>query len=489
MKIFISYPPLEGRGTPMLGQNRQFQWFHNPSFIYPMAAASAATLLASKGHEVTWDDGIAFRWSAEKWWERLLAARPDMVAMETKTPVVKQHWKIAARIKEALPKTVVALMGDHVTALPEETMKNCPCDYVITGGDFDFLLASIVDHITAGTALEPGIWYRENGEIRNTGCFKLGHDLNELPLIDRELTCWRLYGEPLYKREPFTYTMVGRDCPWAKCTFCSWTTLFPTFRTRTPEKLLDEIGILIEKYGVREIFDDTGTFPSGKWLERFCKGMIRRGYHRKIRLSCNFRFDYLARERAALMREAGFRLLKLGLESANQATLDRLKKGTRVEEIEQGCRIAKEAGLEVHLTIMVGYPWETREDAERTLGLARRLMRNGLADMLQSTVTVPYPGTPLYREAVENGWLRFGPAEYERFDMSQPVFTTPDMTPEEVTEMCNSIYRSFLTPRYVLRYLLSIRSWSDFKFIAKGAKAVIGHLMDFSWKKSRRETE
>ena len=49
MKIFISYPPLEGKGTPLLGQNRQFQWFHNPSFIYPMVAASAATLLASRG--------------------------------------------------------------------------------------------------------------------------------------------------------------------------------------------------------------------------------------------------------------------------------------------------------------------------------------------------------------------------------------------------------------------------------------------------------
>ena len=59
MKIFVSYPPLEGKGTPMLGQNRQFQWFHNPSFIYPMVAASTATLLKSEGHDVFWDDGIA----------------------------------------------------------------------------------------------------------------------------------------------------------------------------------------------------------------------------------------------------------------------------------------------------------------------------------------------------------------------------------------------------------------------------------------------
>ena len=143
MKIFISYPPLAGKGTPMLGQNRQFQWFHNPSFIYPMVAASAATLLKENGHEVIWDDGIANRWTGEQWWERLLAEKPELIAIETKTPVVHQHWQITDRIKQELPDTLVALMGDHITALPEETMNNCRCDFAITGGDYDFLLASI----------------------------------------------------------------------------------------------------------------------------------------------------------------------------------------------------------------------------------------------------------------------------------------------------------------------------------------------------------
>ena len=479
MKIFISYPPLEGKGTPMLGQNRQFQWFHNPSFIYPMIPASAATLLKEKGHNVTWDDSIARQWKQEHWWKRILTEKPDLIAMETKTPVVRRHWNITNRIKRELPGTLVVLMGDHITALPEETMKNCLCDFAVTGGDYDFLLANVVDHLTSGTYLEPGIWYRDNGAIRNTGPFQLNHDLNELPFVDRRLTEWQLYGEPLYKREPFTYTMAGRDCPWAKCTFCSWTTLFPEFRVRTPESVLDEIGMLIDRYGVREIFDDTGTFPSGGWLNRFCEGMIERGYNKKLRISINFRFDYLKPERARLMRKAGFRLMKLGLESVSQQTLDRLDKGTKVEDIERDCRTAKDAGLEVHLTIMVGYPWETRADAGRTLALAKRLMKKGLADMLQSTIAIPYPGTPLYCQAVENDWLLVDPTDYEKFDMTTPVFKTPDMAPAEVVEICNSIYRSFLQPSYILRYLMNIRSPADVKFIAKGAKAVIGHLLDF----------
>ena len=64
--------------------------------------------------------------------------------------------------------------------------------------------------------------------------------------------------------------------------------------------------------------------------------------------------------------------------------------------------------------------------------------------------------------------------------MTAPVFKTPDMTPEEVTEICNSIYRTFLQPSYIWRYLKGIRSPADVKFIAKGARAVIGHLFDFT---------
>ncbi|MBA7591474.1 hypothetical protein ES708_33632 [subsurface metagenome] len=142
----------------MLGQNRQFQWFHNPSFIYPMVSASAATLLKTAGHDVTWDDGIAAKWPFDRWRQRLLDVKPDLVAMETKTPVVRQHWKIADLIKNDLPGTTVVLMGDHVTALPEETMRNCRCDFAVTGGDYDFLLANITEHLSGGTGLEPGIW-------------------------------------------------------------------------------------------------------------------------------------------------------------------------------------------------------------------------------------------------------------------------------------------------------------------------------------------
>ncbi len=482
MKVMIAFPPFQNaKGCPMLGQNRQFQWFHNPSYIYPMVPASAATLLDKNDFNVVWADGIAEEQSYSHFIKIIEREKPDIIAMETKTPVIKLHWDIINRLGYLLQDTQFILMGDHVTARPKESLERCKrLNYVITGGDFDINLLQLSKYLRDGDEIPKGIWFKTNGVIENTGPFKHIKNLDDLPFIDRDLTKWWLYGEKQYKRAPFTYTMAGRDCPWHRCTFCSWTTLYPQFRVRTPENLLDEIGILIEKYDVREIFDDTGTFPSGRWLDSFCKGMINRGYNNDILFACNFRFDYLKPNTAKLMKKAGFRLMKLGLESANQKTLDRLDKGTKVRDIINGCRIAREADLEVHLTIMVGYPWETQKDAMKTLELAKHLMREGYAEMLQSTVVIPYPGTPLHEQAITNNWLRIDPEEYERYDMTEPIFKTPDMSPQQIMQICDEIYKTFLTPKYVLRKITMIRSREDLQYILRGFKAVVGHIRDFA---------
>jgi radical SAM superfamily enzyme YgiQ (UPF0313 family) len=484
MKIFISYPPIRNvKGTPLLAQNRQYQVFHNPTYIYPMVLASAATMLHQKGHQVIWNDCIAERIDYKQFIGFIKRERPDLISIETKTPIIKEHWRIIKELKQ-LPtndgyQPTIVLMGDHVTAFPEENMYNSPVDFVITGGDYDFLLLSIVEYLSRKQPLSKGIYYRENSIVKNTGKFQLNENLDDLPFIDRDLTKWKLYGEKIYKRVPFTYTMVGRDCPWGKCTFCSWTTLYPTFRARSPESLIEEIGMLIEKYRIREIFDDTGTFPCGCWLDQFCEGMIKKGYSKKILFSCNFRFDYVEQKRLKLMKRAGFRLLKLGMESANDETLQKLNKAFSVGQIKEKCRLIKQTGLEIHLTVMVGFPWETKSEATKTVELARDLMRQGLVDMLQATIVIPYPGTPLYRQALKNNWFRFDPREYERYDMREPVLKTIDMQPEEIMHLTNMIYTAFLQPSYILRYLRKICSWDDIKYVFRGTKAVIGHLQDF----------
>jgi len=272
MKVAIAYPPFSSeKGIPLLSQNRQFQWFHRPTYIYPVVPACAATLARNAGHDVLWLDGIAGRMSEQEFVSRINSAAPDVIMLEAKTPVIKAYWSWIDRLKKEAPSTRIALVGDHVTALPEESFKNCAVDYVLTGGDYDFLLLNLLDHLSNHRALEKGIWDRDGKDVRNTGRFELDHDLRKLPRIDRELTQWRLYSvmNGNFRRTPGTYIMSGRDCWHGKCTFCSWTTLYPGFRSRDPEDVVNEIGELIEKWKVREIMDDTGSFPVGEWLNTF----------------------------------------------------------------------------------------------------------------------------------------------------------------------------------------------------------------------------
>jgi len=487
MRVSVSYPPIpQIKGTPMISQNRQYQIFSEPTYIYPVVPAYAASLLKNAVYDVVWDDAIAEEKTYSQWLRQVERNHLDVMMIETKTPVVKKHWEIIGDVKRVSPETKVVLVGDHVTALPRESMESSEVDYVLEGGDYDFLLLNLVKYLDGEVKmLEPGIWYRENSEIKTTGRFQLDHDLNELPFVDRDLTRWQLYAYKNgdYKVTPGTYVMAGRDCWWRRnggCTFCSWTTLYPTWRVRRPELLVDEVGVLIERYGVREVFDDTGTFPVGRWLRRFCNLMIERGYNEKVLFSCNMRFGALTLEDYKLMKRAGFRMLLFGLESASQETLGRLNKGVTVKDVVDGCRMAREAGLEPHITIMVGYPWETREEALATLKLARMLMTKGWAITLQSTVVMPYPGTRLYEAALENGWFRVDPKDYDCFDMTEPVLKTRDMEPEEVMRICDEIYKVFLSPKYIFRHLIRIRSWRDVKYAVRGAVKVLGHVKDFA---------
>lgn len=488
MKISISFPPLEsGKGIPLLAQNRQFQWFNSPTFIYPMIPASAASLLLENGYDVIWDDGIAEQKTYQEWLSDIKEKKPDLIAIETKTPVVKRHWKIIDDLKSLATShysPVTVLMGDHVTALPEESLENSEADYILTGGDYDFMLLNLVNHLNKGEELEPGWHFKDKGgQKTNTGPFQLSHDLDKLPMIDRDLTKWKLYAykNGNYKKTPGTYIMSARDCWWGKCSFCSWTTTFPGkhFRARSPKLMLNEIGVLIEKYKVKEIMDDSGSLPVGEWLREFCEGMIERGYNKKVRINCNMRLNALSQEECDLMGKAGFRFVLYGLESANQDTLDRVNKCLKVEEIERGVKMAKKAGLDPHITAMMGYPWETYEDAKKTVDLAKELFKKGYVDTLQATIVIPYPGTLYFKECRENGWLKT--LDWDRYDMREVIVKTP-LTDCQIKELTQGLYKSFITPKFIIKKILSIRSFDDIKFLCRAGLKVLGHLLDFSHK-------
>jgi anaerobic magnesium-protoporphyrin IX monomethyl ester cyclase len=495
MKISLSYPPLKSeKGIPLLSQNRQFQWFSNPTYIYPVVPAQAATILNVNGFDVIWDDGIAEELSYDDWENRLLANKPDVIVFETKTPVIKMHWEIINNLKNRISgsnyKPFFILVGDHVTALPEESFKNSGVDFVLTGGDYDFLLLNLCKNLEYFKKneidsfidnLEQGIYFKKYNEIANTGKFILNHDLNSIPFIDRDLTKWKLYSvkNGNFLKTPGTYIMSGRDCWYGKCTFCSWTTLYPKYRVRSHENVLDEIGFLIENYKIREIMDDAGTFPAGDWLRNFCHGMIERGYNKKVILDCNMRFDGCNFEDYSLMRKAGFRFILFGLESASDYTLGRINKKIKADQIIESCKNAKKAGLSPHITIMFGYPWEKEEDILNTLKLGSYLLRKNYAKTMQATIVIPYPGTPLFYECSKNNLLKT--REWEHFDMKENVMRS-EVDEDFIKSAVKNMYKNAFNPEFIFRRIAGIKNKDDIKFLIKATKFVFGHLIDFSRK-------
>ena len=182
-----------------------------------------------------------------------------------------------------------------------------------------------------------------------------------------------------------------------------------------------------------------------------------------------------------MLGDSNFRFILYGIESANQRSLDLLNKGTTVRQQWESVKWASEAGLEPHVTCMVGYPWETFDEAKRTIDFTRETFDRGWINTLQGTIVIPYPGTQLYAQAREHDWLRFdGPEHWERYDMREPVLRSPIPTPE-IMGLVQSLYTSFLTPRYVTRKLLHAgKSRDHFRYyVVRGSRYIVGHMLDF----------
>lgn len=213
-------------------------------------------------------------------------------------------------------------------------------------------------------------------------------DFLSLPYPDRVWTRafdkrYQIYGN--YKYHPATHMQVADGCWHGRCTFCVESRR--KYKVREIDHCLAEIDDC-RRLGFKEIFDDSGTMPDGQWLTDFCWKItqMRPG----ITLGCNMRIG--ADVDFDLMKLAGFRMLLYGIESANQETLSRIRKGVRASEIIPTLKSAKKAGLEPHIAVMFGYPWETDKDSRNTLQLVHYLLRKGYASTAQASFYTPRGG-------------------------------------------------------------------------------------------------
>lgn len=488
MKIAIVYPPIfKDKKIPLLGQNRQFKFTYSRKIkIYPLVPAELATLLKNDGHNVLFLDGINLELDFISFEKKLWDFNPDVVILETKTPVIKFHWKYIDEIKNKNKNTICILVGDHVSAFPEESLNNSKVDYVIKGGDYDYIIYKLIKNFNTKEDLPSGIYYKENGQIKNTGDIEFIKNLDELPFIDREITNWKIYGEA-YLYRPCTYILTGRGCGregsviGGVCTFCVWQHLLwaRKARLRSAANVAEEIEILIKKFRIYEIFDDneSGALWSTKWLEDFLIEIEKRNLKGKFKISSNARAENLTEEKCKLMKKIGYRLLKVGLESGNQETLERIGKLESLNEIKENIKRAKNYGFKILITTMVGYPWENEENVKKTYEVAKELMlyKTHFGDSLQASIIMPYPGTPLYNYAKRNNLLTEYADDYDNYDMEHDIMKTEIDT----TYWCRKIWSIHTHPLFIIKSALSMKSLKDFGLALRGVKSLLGHTKDY----------
>lgn len=441
-KLIMAWPPCPSpKGTAQHTQNRQYQYFKDPTFIFPVIPATFVTMLISEpGVEILWLDAIAENLNDAEFCKIIIDMKPDFIVFEANTMVFKRYCEVINGIKESMPQLKVIFCGEHPTACPEEAKLKSQADYILHGGKWLYEAYKTV------TGKEWGID-------------------RSLPHINREAARWWLYAyqNGNFKHVPATYTMASMDCwyrPKQPCTFCSWVSYHPTTTTRTVEDFLGEVEGLIN-FGFKEFFDDSGTFPVGKWLHEFCQEMIDRGYNRHIVWGCNMRFGALQPDDFKLMAQAGCRFILWGFESVNQTTLDMLSKGYKTNDMKTDLIRSRVAGIWNHLTCMIGYPWETLEEEKRTFTMVKWLLVNDWAASMQATICMPYPGTRLFAQAKENCWLLN--EDWNKWDMTAQVMKLKyDF--KEALKLQKAYYDISYDPRFILNKLSKIRTKEDLKF-------------------------
>lgn len=499
VKIAISYPPIVNSSgqKAMVSQNRNVQFFKRPTYLLPVIHAQAATGLRDDGHQVLWDDGNAQLKTYDEWFQDLVAWRPDVIVFEGTTPVMKFYWKMAKEVKKLLPSVVMIMTGYHSMRRPEETLAESPVDVILRSNNVDFVLRRLVKEIAQNpmwrlsTGIEGLTIRTTDSDIRSTGNFVQVEPLDKSPLVDRDLVQWEKYAyeNGNFLQTPGTYaTSVIRDCVFGKCTFCRYNGPELTFSMMSIPRSLDEYENLIRNYGVREIFDDSGVWYRGLEARQFAQGLIDRGLHKEgCYFGINTRFEYLDEETIRLMADANFRFVLLGFEAADDETLQRLNKGYQMEHVERCLTWMTKYGLHPHLTIMVGYYWQTKEQLDLTVKTVKDLMFRGLARTLQVTICTPLDFTPYHQECVDKGVLLTD--DYNDHDMSKLIVSTP-LPHSAYYAAIKEMYSITFDPRFILRQIMFLRRFRkrDWQFLftygLRAVRRVRQHIFNLTHKAS-----
>jgi radical SAM superfamily enzyme YgiQ (UPF0313 family) len=418
----------------------------------PLSLATAAALLLADGHRVIVIDFPAQRKSAGDLGKHLMNHPPDIAVWSTGTPTLARDLAIADRIKQDLPTTLTGVVGTHVSSEPSTVLESSAVDIVIRR-EPEQTLQDLGRHIHGSWEAVPGISYRD----RRTGHIVHNPDRQfmspeEIPTPAWHLIDIRPYKMPLNGRK-FLLVAPARGCPFP-CSFCTAPVYYGNrIRWRPVASVVDEIEANRRQLGIRDYLLWADTFTANhNYVRQFCAHI--RSRRLDIAWACNSRVDTVDRDLLEIMHSAGLWMISFGLESASRTVLKRAGKAISVNHSRAAVRAAHAAGIRTSGHFIFGLPGETEKSMRDTLKLALELP----LDFAQFYAAAPFPGTALYHQALQNGWLQ--PAV--PISQEGAAMNLPSLPAKTVDAFIRHAYRRFYLRPAVIRKLIAMTDGAAF---------------------------
>ncbi len=384
-----SFDGFDGGAGARYQAKREIRSFWFPTWLaQPAAMIPDSRLVDAPASDLTLADTIK------------IAGDFELCVIHTSTPSFPSDVRVAEALKEAYPKLMIGFVGAKVAVEPEESLRASTAIDFVAREEFDFTLKEVAEG--RPLAEVDGLCFRDaSGEIVRTPDRAMIENMDSLPFVSE------VYKPDLrvedyfigYLKHPYISLYTGRGCR-SKCTFCLWpqTVGGNRYRVRSPENVLEEIRYIQKAFPqVEEIFFDDDTFTDDlPRAEAIARGLGALG----VTWSCNAKAN-VPYETLKVLKDNGLRLLLVGYESGNQQILNNIKKGLKVEKAREFTRDCRKLGIAIHGTFILGLPGETKETIEETIRFAKDINPH----TIQVSIAAPYPGTYLYRQAKEEGWL------------------------------------------------------------------------------------
>ena len=440
--------------------------------IWPQTSLAQLAAMFPETMPVRVVDCIAERMTWQRFEELLLEERPRYYITQATAPTLTNDMR-GAFLAKALGATTMAI-GTHVSPATEDTVQAYPAlDFVIRG-EPEETARELVDTLEAmrrgagdeagGTdpwRLDPeplagvrGIAYRRNGRVMITADRPFIEDLDTLPIPRHELLPLDRYKLPIVGGR-YTFVVTSRGCP-AGCRFCiKHVTYGNTLRLRSPAHIMEEVWKLVE-LGTSNIHFEADLFTINReQVVGLCEAILDASTKGRppIRWTCNSRVDFVDEELLRLMGRAGCWMISWGIESGSREILRRARKGTDPGQAGLALGWSKAAGIRNWGYFILGLPGETEETIEQTIRFSKVLP----LDLALFHIAVPYPGTPFWFEALEEGWLRV--ERWEDFDMyNSTTVEYPHLSAEQLQKAARRAARAWsLRPGPVWTFVKEMR--------------------------------